>query len=89
MAYVSNSATRGVADDPVISNVTFFSDVVVKLMTPAPLPVFSTAPVSPFSTRQAPILPVAPDASRTVIVDTDFADPHLTEMLPVEPFGDQ
>ena len=77
------------AGELVISSVTFFSEVAEKVMTPAPLPDSRTAPVSPLSTRQAPIRPTAPEASRTLIFETDFADHHLTEMLPVEPLGDQ
>jgi len=88
-AYVSNSATCGVDDALVISNVSFFSDVELKLMTPAPVPVFRTAPVSALISFQAPIRPLAPDVSRMLADETVVADPHLIEMLPVEPLGDQ
>ena len=33
--------------------------------------------------------PTAPDASRMMIRDTVLAEPHLTEMSPVVPAGDQ
>ena len=72
-----------------ISKVIFFSDVEVKLMTPAPVPVFSTAPVSALISFQAPIRPLAPEVSRMLTFATLVADPHLIEMLPVEPLGDQ
>ena len=72
-----------------IVNVTFFSEVELKLIAPAPLPVFRTAPLSPFSSRHEPIRPDAPEVSRMVTDDTVVAEPHLIEMLPVEPLGDQ
>lgn len=58
-------------------------------MDPAPLPEVRTAPVSPLRTRQAPMAPVAPAASRTVIAETVVAEPHLMETDPVDPAGDQ
>lgn len=74
-AYVSNSATFGVPVEPVISKVTFFSEVGGTAMTPAPLPDFSTAPVSPLRTLQDPMAPVDPDASRMLILETEVAPP--------------
>ena len=68
---------------------TFFSEVRAKVMTPAPLPEVSTAPVSALRTRQDPMLPAEPDASLMLILDTVVAEPHLIEMSPVEPAGDQ
>ena len=88
-AYVSNSATCGVDDALVISNVSFFSDVELKLMVPAPLPVFRTEPESALISFHAPIRPLAPDVSTMLADDTVVAEPHLIEMLPVEPLGDQ
>jgi hypothetical protein len=35
------------------------------------------------------MLPAEPDASRMLILDTVVAEPHLIEMDPVEPAGDQ
>ncbi|WP_345385242.1 hypothetical protein [Nonomuraea salmonea] len=72
-----------------IRNVTFFSDVGVKLIVPAPVPDFSTAPLSALSSCHDPIAPVAPDASRITTRPTVVAEPHLIEMSPVEPDGDQ
>ena len=72
-----------------ISNVTFFSDVALKLIAPAPVPVFRTAPVSALISFQAPIRPLAPEVSRMLTFETVVAEPHLIEMLPVEPLGDQ
>ena len=56
---------------------------------PAPVPVRRTAPVAWSTTRQFPIAPVAPAASRMTIRDTVVAEPHLIEMAPVAPAGDQ
>ena len=73
----------------VISNVIFFSDVAENVMTPAPLPVFRTAPLSALTSRHEPMTPVAPDASRMLTRDTVVAEPHLIEIEPVVPAGDQ
>lgn len=51
LAYVSNSAMRGVPDALVISKVIFFRETGGKLITPAPLPEARTAPVSWLRTR--------------------------------------
>ena len=61
----------------------------MKVMTPAPLPEVRTAPVSALMTCQDPMVPAEPDASRMMIRDTVVAEPHLIEMSPVEPAGDQ
>jgi hypothetical protein len=88
-AYVSNSATLGVPPAPVISKLIFFNVAGEKVIVPAPLPVARTLPVSLLTTRQDPITPTAPVASRMLIAATVVAVPHLTEMRPVEPAGDQ
>lgn len=59
------------------------------MITPAPLPEVRTAPVSWLITRQEPMLPTEPAASRMLILDTAVAEAHLIEMEPVEPAGDQ
>src|SRR5690349_21483608 len=69
--------------------VILLSAVAGKVMTPAPLPVASTAPVPWLMTCQEPMTPAEPDASRMLILDTVVAAPHLIEMEPVEPAGDQ
>ncbi|GAB3846044.1 hypothetical protein GCM10027610_063460 [Dactylosporangium cerinum] len=73
----------------VISKVTFFVEVLEKVMTPAPVPEARTAPVSPLRTRQLRMRPVAPEASRMLIRVMEVAELHLMEMDPVVPFGDQ
>ncbi len=88
-AYVSNSAILGVPVAPVISKLILRSEVAVKLMAPAPLPVARVAPVSLLTTRQEPMTPTAPAASRMLIEPTVVAEPHLIEMRPVDPAGDQ
>ncbi len=51
LAYVSNSAMRGVPEALVISRVIFFREAGEKLTVPAPLPEARTAPVSWLSRR--------------------------------------
>ena len=75
--------------DPRISKFSFFVDVARKVIVPAPLPEASTAPVSLSTTRQAPIAPTDPAASRTTTRETVVADPHFTEKRPVDPLGCQ
>ena len=88
-AYVSYSATLGVPDELVILKVILVSDVGEKVMTPAPVPDFKTAPVPALMTCHDPMLPWAPDASRMMILATVLAELHLIEMSPVDPVGDQ
>ena len=79
---------RGVPDALVISRLIFRRDVAGNVMVPAPDPVFRTAPVSLFTTRHVPMVPL-PGAVRTTTAETVCAVPHLTERRPVEPLGDQ
>ena len=88
-AYVSYSATFGVDDELVIRNVIFVSEVAVKVIVPAPLPDFSTAPLPALTTCHEPMVPLVPEGSRMTIRDTVLAVLHLIEMSPVDPVGDQ
>src|SRR4051794_30154939 len=73
LAYVSNSAIRGALDAPVMSRVSFFSDVEEKEMVPGlPLPLVRTAPLSALSRRQELIEP-PPEACRMTAEDTVVA----------------
>ena len=53
------------------------------------LPDFSTAPLPALSSCQDPMPPLDPDGSRMTTLETVVAEPHLIEMSPVEPEGDQ
>lgn len=58
-------------------------------MEPAPAPAARTAPVSWLMSCQDPMEPWVPDGSRMITRDTRVAEPHLIEMEPVDPTGDQ